>query len=254
MPVHDWTRVDAGVFHDFHNVWIGELRNALNKGLLPEGFYAMCEQHGGKRIADVLTLVAPSEAPSPSAPITGGIAVAEAPPKVRHHVSLASALRTRRKTLTIRHVTGDRLIAVVEVVSPANKDRNEHVEELLDKLEEMVTHGIHVLLVDLFAPGKYDPSGLHVALLQRLDDETDAPPPQEPLTLASYVADFSVTAYWEHLAFGGVLPDMPLFLDPDIYINVPLEATYLETWRGTPARWREVLERPNGKAPRKRRR
>ena len=160
--------------------------------------------------------------------------------------------RLGARSLAIRHVSGHRLIALLEIVSPANKDRDEHVEDFLNKLEEMVTHGIHVLLVDLFAPGKHDPSGLHAALLERLDDAADAPPAHEPLTLASYVADYSVTAYWEHLAFGAVLPDMPLFLDPDIYINVPLEGTYQEAWRGTPARWREVLERPNGKARRKR--
>ncbi len=46
MPVHDWTRVEAGVFHDFHNAWISELRGALNEGLLPTGYYAMSEQPG----------------------------------------------------------------------------------------------------------------------------------------------------------------------------------------------------------------
>lgn len=56
MPVHDWTRVDAGIFHDFHNVWLGELRNVLNGGLLPAGYYAMTEQPAGKYITDVLTL------------------------------------------------------------------------------------------------------------------------------------------------------------------------------------------------------
>jgi len=45
MPIHDWTRVSAGTFHDFHNAWITELRNALNGGLLPRGFYAQGEQH-----------------------------------------------------------------------------------------------------------------------------------------------------------------------------------------------------------------
>ncbi len=45
MPIHDWTRVDAGIFHDFHTVWIGYLRTALNEGLLPEGYYALAEQH-----------------------------------------------------------------------------------------------------------------------------------------------------------------------------------------------------------------
>jgi hypothetical protein len=22
MPMHDWTRVDAGIYHDFHHEWI----------------------------------------------------------------------------------------------------------------------------------------------------------------------------------------------------------------------------------------
>src|SRR4051812_9556030 len=29
MPMHDWTRVDDGTFHDFHTAWIGELRKYL---------------------------------------------------------------------------------------------------------------------------------------------------------------------------------------------------------------------------------
>ena len=36
MPVHDWTRVEAGIFHDFHVAWLPEIRKALNGGLLPE--------------------------------------------------------------------------------------------------------------------------------------------------------------------------------------------------------------------------
>lgn len=84
MPVHDWTRVDAGIFHDFHTVWVGQLRTALNEGVLPEGYYALAEQHAGSSIADVLTLHA---APVPSEPLpllpVGGTRVAEAPPRVR---------------------------------------------------------------------------------------------------------------------------------------------------------------------------
>lgn len=26
MGVHDWTRVDAGTFHDFHTCWIAHLK------------------------------------------------------------------------------------------------------------------------------------------------------------------------------------------------------------------------------------
>jgi hypothetical protein len=37
MPIHDWTRVDAGIFHDFHHSWIEEIKRALNRGLRPFG-------------------------------------------------------------------------------------------------------------------------------------------------------------------------------------------------------------------------
>ena len=154
--------------------------------------------------------------------------------------------------MAIRHASGDRLIAILEVVSPANKDRREHVRAFLDKLEDALGHGIHLLLVELFPASRYDPQGMRGALWSRLGDEPDDPPAQEPLTLAAYVADTPVKAYLEHMAVGGVLPDMPLFLDPDTYVNVPLEATYQTTWRGTPARWRNVLERPAASARRKR--
>jgi len=38
------------------------------------------------------------------------------------------------------------------------------------------------------------------------------------------------------------LIDMPLFLKPETYVRVPLEATYRDAYRGVPRRWREVLE------------
>jgi hypothetical protein len=225
------------------------LRNAFNGGLLPPDFYAMGEQHAGKYITDVLTLASPA-APT-SHPIPGGIAVADAPPKVRRTVSLSAAAHTRRKTLAIRHASGDRLVATLEIVSPANKDRRENVQAFLDKLEDALAHGIHVLLLDLLPAGRYDKHGMHGALWKRLGDVPEAPPADEPLTLAAYVADTPVTAHLEHVAPGAVLPDMPLFLDPDTYVNAPLEATYQATWRGTPARWRSVLEPQN---PRRRKR
>ncbi len=33
MPVHDWTRVDDGIFHAFHLAWLSELQKALNAGV-----------------------------------------------------------------------------------------------------------------------------------------------------------------------------------------------------------------------------
>jgi uncharacterized membrane protein len=56
MPVHDWTLVEAGIFHDFHTAWIISIRSALNQGILPEGYYAMAEQHAGESMLLLLCL------------------------------------------------------------------------------------------------------------------------------------------------------------------------------------------------------
>jgi hypothetical protein len=41
MPVHDWTRVTAGIFHHFHHRWIAAISDSLNAGLLPSDYHAL---------------------------------------------------------------------------------------------------------------------------------------------------------------------------------------------------------------------
>lgn len=244
MPVHDWSRVDAGIFHGFHTLWVTALNNALNDGLLPRDYYAYPEQHAGQFVADLLTLhAAPRQVDPPPLSSSGGLALAEAPPRVRLREELSPSARSRRRTLAIRHVSGHRLVAVIEIVSPANKDRAEHVEDLLGKIAAMLAARIHVLLVDPHLPGKFDPQGLHAAVRDTYGDMPAAyeVPAAEPLTLASYRADAPPEAYIEHLAIGQPLPDMPLFFQPQRYINVPLEDTYQTAFRGVPSIWREQL-------------
>lgn len=252
MPVHDWTKVDAGIFHDLHVAWLPELRKALNGGLLPDGYYALAEQHAGRTIPDVLTLhtdpASPEALPLPSG--SGGTAVAEKPPRVRRKLTVETAYTTRRRSLAVRHVSGHRLIALVEILSPGNKDRVRSIEEFADKAVAALEAGIHLLLVDLFPPGPHDPDGMHGPIFRRLErsDTVYDLPRDEPLTLASYVAAAPIAVYLEHLAVGAALPDMPLFLDPDRYIDVPLEPTYLAAYAGMPAYWRNVIEGRPGRA------
>lgn len=248
MAVHDWTSVDAGIFHAFHTTWISEINAALNGGLLPKGYYALPEQHAGDTIVDVLTLHASPrlESPHPLPPATGGTAVAEAPPRTRRRQTLEPLGLARRRTLAIRHVSEHRLVAILEIVSPANKDRAQHVADFSDKIDSALEAGVHVLMIDLFPPGPHDPNGMHAAIqqrLQRLDEPCDYDlPANEPLTLASYAAGAQVEVYLEHLAVGAALAEMPLFLRPDRYVNAPLEETYASAWRGMPEFWRNVLE------------
>jgi len=111
MPAHDWTLVDAGTFHDFHNGWITHLKESLNGGLLPPGFYAMSEQWAGRMIADVLTLEAPPAVAGVRPGERGGVAVAEYPPQVRRKLSTPPSVRGMRRTLAIRHVSTHRVVA-----------------------------------------------------------------------------------------------------------------------------------------------
>jgi hypothetical protein len=45
MPVNDWTRVEAVIFHAFHHRWISAISDLLNEGILPDDYYALPEQH-----------------------------------------------------------------------------------------------------------------------------------------------------------------------------------------------------------------
>src|SRR5437868_1623008 len=56
MPIHDWTRVPSGLYHDFHQSWTIRIKDALNAGRLPQGLSALVEQRAGPREADVLTI------------------------------------------------------------------------------------------------------------------------------------------------------------------------------------------------------
>src|SRR6267378_3876706 len=76
MPVHDWTRVEAGIFHHFHHEWISEIARALNRGLLPPDHYALAEQIAGGLGPDVLTLPGPANGEAAGAEPRGGLVLA----------------------------------------------------------------------------------------------------------------------------------------------------------------------------------
>lgn len=113
----------------------------------------------------------------------------------------------------------------------------------LDKAIAALFQGIHLTIIDIYPPTARDSQGIHGALWSLLGDESYVAPEDKPLTLASYAAANVIRAYVEPVAVGDTLPDMPLFLDPSFYVNVPLEGTYQLSYRGVPHRWRDVLEK-----------
>ena len=253
MPIHDWSRVDAGVFHDFHQRWIIAISSHLNGGLLPDDYYALAEQVVEGPIPDVVTLErrAPealsadiSDAQlAPSGAAT--LALAEHPPEVRYtELTELDQYVDRATRIAIRHVSGDQVVGYIEIVSPGNKHSESAIEKFCKKLAEAIRGGCHLLIIDLHGPTPRDPQGIHARFWQSQFGEPSAAAVTVdcPLSLVAYRSDLGPTAYFEPTAVGRRLIDMPVFLTPDNYVNVPLEATYQEAWRGVPRRWKSVIE------------
>src|SRR5687768_5379764 len=105
MRIHDWSRVDDGVFHDFHCRWIVAIRDALKEGLLPPDFYAMAERYDEGYIPDVLALqeARGDDRHGDDGGVAGATAVATAPPRVRTVSEIAlEAYLGKQKTLVVR--------------------------------------------------------------------------------------------------------------------------------------------------------
>jgi len=225
MPVHDWTRVDAGLFHHFHHQWINTLCNSLNAGKLPSDFFALVEQNVRDDSDDN----------------NGGVALATAPPRTRlTKKTEAESYLTKTNRISVRHRHG-KVVAVIEIVSPGNKGSKAAFRSFVEKTAELVLQGIHLLVIDLFPAGPRDRQGIAKAIWDEFIVEEFEQFPDNPLTVLSVDAGSERAIYVEPVAVGDVLPDMPLFLQPESWVPAPLESTYLETWRHFPAPMKKLL-------------
>ncbi len=245
MPIHDWSKVDAGVFHGFHLRWIANLTAHLNNGGLPPGYYADAEQYADRKEADVLTLHESEGVPLNSLvePVDGdgGTAVMVESAIETRTARKGFKPRARQRRLIVRHVTGHRVVAMLEIVSPGNKDRRRHAFEFAAKVANAVAGGIHVTFVDLFPATSAAPNGLHNMIWREFDREPVPVPADRPLTLAAYVGSEPPKIFFEFRAVGGDLPKFPLALTADIGAMLPLAETYAAAFAGSPPYLREKL-------------
>jgi hypothetical protein len=256
MPIHDWTRVDEGIFHAFHVNWTVELAKALNAGILSGEYYALPEQVAGETHPDMLTLryaASPDEPregpPRPASESRDSAAVDPEAPSTAQVLTLTAPTYERlARLVSIRHVSGDQVVAIVELVSRSNKRTLENPGLLAAKTCNALRLGIHVLAVDLYPPGPHDPDGLHVVIWESMGGEAPPRSPRKPLLAVSYEAigregdSQRLRAFVEPLAVGDEIPSMPLFLRPGFHVKAPLASTYEIAFASIPRRWREVIE------------
>ncbi len=113
MPMHDWSRVPAGLFHDFHQTWSIQIKLALNAGILPKGLSALVERRSGPRESDVLAIESLGRSRSEFGTDAG---VATSVPPVTRFVGRTSKqiYASRANRIVVKHRLG-RTIAVIEL-------------------------------------------------------------------------------------------------------------------------------------------
>lgn len=236
MPIHDWTLVDPPAFQDMHQSWMIAIKAALNSGLLPDGYFAHAERHFGRFESDVLTLSRPTpdQNNSPrgaggSARGNGGVAVAVRPPKAGARLS---ATPVKQSTVAIRRVGTDRVVALIELASPSNKDRPASVRAYTEKAKSALDAGVHLVHLDMLPTTTHAPANLSTAVWEAADGVDYPFHSVKPFAADAIMAGRVNELYANPLALGDEWPEVPLFLNEDTYIELPLAATYAQAFAG----------------------
>jgi hypothetical protein len=238
MPIHDWTRGVDAYYHSFQLGWTSELSARLNRNLLPSSHFALTET------IELRPSIRFQQLPEPDFTVvdTGH------PGTCRDDTPSTRFTATDRRRqyanvgITIRHAEHHQPVAAVLWVTRQYKQTPYRFRSLMQIAIGAITHGVHLLIVDLFPPTDRDPQGIHKAIWDEFTDDPFELPPGKPLTLVGYQSGDEFTAHIEPVAVGDPMPDMPLYLDRDLYVKVPLESTYQATWEACPEPIRELVQ------------
>ena len=225
--------------------WIAELKKAMNSGVLPPEFYADAEQYADGKNADVLALHrSPAGSATPIQTAAPASALTLPADTARRTARKSKPPAQKQRRVVVRHVSGHRVVAHIEIVSPRNKDRRASAEEFVAKGREAIDAGVHLVVVDLFPPTRATRRGLAPGVWRKYDPTPVVAPPGQPLCLASVLATDRPEGFFKFLAVGEDLPSFPLFLAATLAVNLPLADTYAEVFVSIAPDDRERLSRP----------
>jgi hypothetical protein len=211
-----------------HVNWAGAIADALNESLLPAGYFA--EEHaqlGPMVEIDVATFNEPGSSPERS----GGTATLPprtwAPPAPS--IVVPAAFTDAFEVLVFEGEGGARLVAVIELVSPANKDREAHRRAFAVKCASYLCRGIGLIVIDIVTSRR---ANLHDEIWRVLGHGDAFALPRETnlygIAYRPIVRDGGswVEAWPTSLEIGRPLPVLPLALDAETVLPIDLEATY----------------------------
>jgi len=123
------------------------------------------------------------------------------------------------------------LVAAIEIVSPANKDRPENRRGFVAKCAALLQQHVCVSIVDLVTIRRFNLYCDLLELIGRSDPSFDPPPATYAVTCRGHkVERQSRLAAWAYpLVVGRKLPMLPIWLNDELSVSLDLEVTYEET-------------------------
>lgn len=233
MPLldHFHQPIDPRVgWESFHHRWANAIADHLDQ-LLPQQFFARVEVHLGNEVATDVT--EEERLSPPGANGTGGVAVATYIPPAAT-VTIPTIFPEEAAVEVRSADPAARLLAVIELVSPANKKSPEARRAFVAKAMAYLQHGIGLALVDPVTDRHFN---LHDDLARDLaGNDLFAMAGAPTIYAASYrpiAGDTlaNVEGWTFPLTVAAPLPTVPLYLRGHGFIPLDLEATYTETRR-----------------------
>lgn len=209
----------------FHGAWAEAMAQHLNQFLLPEDFVAEARlKLGGQVEIDVGTF---AEQATSSTSTSGGVAI-WAPPQPVATALLDFQSPDVFEVQVLAEEGGPRLVAAIELVSPANKDRPSHRRMFAVKCASYLQSGVSVMVVDVVTERS---GNLHAEVLQLLDVHVSTPGQgSHDLYASAYrttAGEGLSLATWAHtLKLREALPTLPLWIAPEVALPMDLEMTY----------------------------
>jgi hypothetical protein len=215
-----------------HGLWIPALVRRLAPHLPPR-FFAVPQVHLGVSVEPDVATFEEERSLGPSPGGNGGVATAVwAPARPTRALGVEFPAQDAFELAVYDEDSGRRLVAVLEMVSPRNKDRPDARRDFAIKCASYLQQRVSVIIVDVVTDRHSD---LYGELLSLLDLERGTPWPGQPPLYAVALRTTKVGDRWrmdtweEPLALGQALPTMPLWLADNLTVPVELEASYEET-------------------------
>ncbi len=237
MPLRDHFHSpldDLASWEEFHGQWPAMLVQVL-AGKLPANYVAAPHVHHGAFVEiDVATLEKDEPNPPASNGDGGGTATAVwAPARPTRAVETDLPDTDEYEVRVYDAKRGRRLVAAIEIVSPANKDRPEHRRAFVAKCAALLQKKVAVSIIDLVTARGFN---LFADLLDLIGQSKSSPGAESPLYAVAcrFVPKGERWQFetWEQpLALGQSLPTLPLWLSDVLAVSLDLEASYEETCR-----------------------